>query len=1074
MIRRVWMLAVALVIAAPGVRGQEDAPKTPELFKNLKYRLVGPGAGGRVARACGVPGDPLTYYAAASAGGVWKSTDGGVNWKPIFDEQPTHSIGAIAVAASEPSVIYVGSGEANVRGNVALGNGIYKSEDAGKTWKHVWKNPGQIGTIIVHPRDANIAYASVLGSPFGPGEGRGMYRTTDGGKSWKRVLFQDKDTGASDVCMDPSAPKVLFAGLWHVRRKPWELISGGPGSGLFTSRDGGDTWTRLVAESAPEGPGVKRAKGLPEGVLGKICVAIAPSDPRRVYAMIEADKGGLFRSDDGGETWDHVNDGRALRQRAWYFSHVTVHPTNPDIVWCPQVPLLRSIDGGKTFRRIKGPHHGDHHDIWIDPLNPKRIIDSNDGGVDISTDGGESWFAPPLPIAQFYRIEVDNHVPYRVMGTMQDIGTGRGPSNSLLSGGIRLSDWEPVGGGEAGHIAPDPKDSNVVYAGEYGGTITRHDTRTKQIRNISIYPFNPSGHDPKDLKYRFQWTAPILVSPHDSKVVYHAANVLFRTEDSGLSWKTVSPDLTRNDKTKQEWSGGPITGDNTGVEIYGTIFALAESPLKKGMVWVGTDDGRVHVQRESGAKWEEVTPKGLPEWATVQCVEPSPFKAEAAFVVAHNYRLDDLKPYLFRTDDGGKTWENMTKTLAKDVHLHCVRYDRTLEGLLYIGTEQGVCYSSDNGTTWLPLKLNLPTVAVNDLKVKGNDLVVGTNGRSIWILDDLTPVRKLASGKVAEELALLPALPAIRWRQAERMDDNFPFKGHDNPPEGVVFHYYLKEKPKGEIRVEILNEAGEKIRTLTSKEEPEEKMGQDEGSYSDSKYKPPPLPITPGLHRHVWDLKHDGARTIPRAILDSGQPKEGPLVTAGEYKLRLIVDGRVLTEKVEVRMEPRVTLAAATLREQERYALKLRDEISALGDVVTRLRSVRQQLQDGMKLFADDAKLKPLLEQGKQLTVKLDALEEKLHNPKAKAVYDILAQRGGAKLYSQLAWLLEQVKDSDGPVVQGVREVHAEQAELFKTLEKEWDKLLSEDVAAWNDQAKKLNVPGIHVPGRMPVKPDRN
>ncbi|HEX6976716.1 MAG TPA: hypothetical protein VF147_20050, partial [Vicinamibacterales bacterium] len=573
----------------------DNAAKTaPAEFKALKYRSIGPAAGGRVSRVTGIPGDPTTYYAATASGGVWKSTDAGATWSPIFDDQPISSIGSIAVSPSNPNVVYVGSGEANIRGNVAAGNGIYKSVDAGKTWTHVWKQEGQIGTMVVHPSNPDIAFAAVLGHAFGPNSERGVYRTLDGGKSWEQVLKKDADAGASDIAMDPSNPAILFAGFWQARRLPWDLVSGGPSSGLYVSRDGGNTWKQLTGN------------GLPEPNWGKVGVAVAPSDGRRVYALIEAEKGGLFRSDDGGENWELVNPSRALRQRAWYYSTITVNPVNADDLWFPQVPMLRSIDGGKTLKYIKGIHHGDHHDIWIDPKDPKRMISANDGGVDITTNGGETWFAPPLPISQFYHVSTDTRTPYHVAGAMQDLGTAQGPSASLR-GTISLGDWRPVGGGEAGHVVSDASDPNIVYAGEYLGIITRYDERTGESRNVSAWPENPSGHGSEDMKYRFQWTAPIAPSPHDPKVIYHGAQVIFRTVNGGQSWDVISPDLTRNDKAKQKWAGGPITGDNTGAEYYCTIFAIAESPLEKGLLWVGSDDGLVHVSRDAGRTWANVT-----------------------------------------------------------------------------------------------------------------------------------------------------------------------------------------------------------------------------------------------------------------------------------------------------------------------------------------------------------------------------------------------------------------------------------------------------------------------------------
>ncbi len=1095
-------LALCLAGAA---RGDDEPKGGPPEFKRLKYRNIGPAAGGRVSRAAGVPGDPLTYYAATAAGGVWKSSDGGVRWKAVTDDQPVSTFGSIAVAPSDPNVIYAGSGEANIRGNVEPGNGIFKSADAGKTWKHVWKQPGQIGTMIVHPTNPDVAFAAVLGKAFGPNEERGVYRTTDGGKSWQRVLYKDKDTGASDVCFDPSNPRVLFAGLWQARRRPWELVSGGPGGGLYASRDGGDTWTQLVRPPKEDSPefikdepsGRKRAEDLPEGIWGKVGVAVAPSDRNRVYALIEAEKGGLFRSDDGGEKWKLVNDNHVLRQRAWYYSTLTVDPTNADIVWFPQVPLLKTIDGGKSLLLIKGPHHGDHHDVWIDPKDPRRIIDCNDGGVEISTNGGQTWFTPPLPICQFYHVAADGRTPYHLSGPMQDIGTASGPSNSLTAGGIRLSDWHSVGGGEAGFTAPDPSDPDVVYAGEYGGIITRYDHRTRQARAVGAYPFNPSGHGAEDLRYRFQWTAPILVSPHDPKTVYHGANVLFKTADAGMTWEKVSDDLTRNDKAKQKWSGGPITGDNTGVEVYGTIFALAESPKRKGLLWAGSDDGKVHVSRDGAKTWEDVTPniKGLPEWATIACIEASPSEAETAYVVAHNYRNDDDKPYLFRTTDGGKTWENLAAKLPQDVFLRAVREDPEHRNLLFAGTERGVIFSADGGKEWRELKLNLPAVAVTDLVIKEGDLVLATNGRSLWILDDLTPVRRWSAAVEKKDVYLFPPRPAIRWHMAGTLEGRDRPGTMPNPPGGAILHYFLKSKPKGDVTLEVF-EGGTLVRKLTSKKE-EVKEDLDDVEEGEKPEPPPPLPTEPGLHRVVWDLRYEGAKIIKGAKVDAGEPKIGPLVNPGRYTMKLKAGGHTEEAALEVTLDPREKapppdpftssavpagapngvltpkkagpwIQPGDLDEQLKLALKLRDDISRLTRTVEQLRAVRRQLAARDELLKDDPKGASLLKADKELLPKLDALEEKLHNPKAKVTYDILAQKGGAKLYSQLTYLFDALKDGDGAPTRGVREVFAEQAKLLDDYEAEWKKLIAGELAKLNDQAKKLDLPVVVVPAGKP------
>lgn len=1041
----------------------EDKPKGgPPAFQDLKYRSIGPSAGGRVCRSAGIPGNPLVYYAATASGGVWKSTDAGVHWNPIFDDKPVSSIGSLAIAPSDPNVIYIGTGEGNIRGNVAQGNGIWKSTDAGKTWQHVWNQLGQIGTLIVHPTNPDIAFAAVLGHAFGPNSERGIYRTTDGGKSWKQVLAKNRDTGASDVCFDPSNPRILFAGLWQARRKPWVFTSGGPGSGLYMSRDGGDTWKQLG------GSGVAKddLKGLPEGIYGKIAVAVAPSDSQRVYALIEAEKGGLYRSDNGGESWALVNGGHYLRQRAWYFTTLTVDPRSADVVWCPTVPLLKSIDGGKTFKKIKGTHHGDHHDLWIDPRNPLRMIDSNDGGVDISADGGKTWYAPPLPICQFYHINVDNSVPYRVMGNMQDLGTASGPSNSRNSGGITLCDWYTVGGGETGFAVPDPTDANIVYAGEYGGTITRFDFRTRQAHNVSIYPTNPSGHGAGDLRYRFQWTAPILVSRWDPKTVYHAGNVLFQTTDAGVHWKPISPDLTRNDKNKQRASGGPITGDNTGAEYYCTIFALAESPVQKGVMWAGSDDGLVHVSKDAGKTWTNVTEgiTGLPEWSTISCIEASPNAAGTAYVVADAHRLDDNRPYLYRTTDFGKTWKTLAAKLPADNYLHAVRADPKRKGLLFLATERGVWFSQDEGGAWEHLKLNLPTVGVTDLQIKDNDLVVGTNGRSVWIFDDLTPIREMSPKIAAGESHLFPEQPAVRWRYHSPVFTPSGKTAGANPPKGAIVNYWLKAKPKDPITLEILDAKGERVTLLTSKKD-EADIPEDDPDASSDAYKKPVLPVKPGVNRVAWDLRYEGATVIKGAKFDGGNPREGPLVLPGTYTLKLTVAGKVQTTTVEVKADPRVKLVPAVLEEQLKTALAIRGDINQITAMVTAIRAIRTQLKDRAALLTGMAKAGPLIKQSGVVVGKLDALEAKLHNPKAEVSYDILAQPGGAQLFSLLISLFGTIHESDGPVTQGMQEVYAEQKKDLQKLSAEYQALLGE-LDKLNAAGKELQIPGVIVPGK--------
>ncbi len=1015
-------------LALPGAARAGKALDGPAPWgASLTFRSIGPSAGGRVSRVAGVPGDPRIYYAATASGGVWKSSDGGVRWEPIFDDQPISSTGSIAVAPSDPNVVYVGSGEGNIRGNVAAGNGIYRSLDAGKTWSHVWKQEGQIGALAVHPRDPLTAYAAVLGHAFGPNPERGVYRTRDGGQTWKQVLKKDADTGASDIALDPSNPNVVFAGLWQARRRPWELTSGGPGSGLFVSRDGGDTWTQLVAGT----------RGLPEGIWGKVGVAVAPSDGRRVYALIEAAEGGLFRSDDGGESWTHASGHNALSQRAWYYSTLTVDPRNRDVVWFPQVPLLRTLDGGRTLQRVEGTHHGDHHDAWIDPLDPRRMIVANDGGVDISLDGGASWYAPPLPISQFYHVSADSSVPYNVMGAMQDLGTAHGPSNSLGEKGITRGHWRYVGGGEAGHVVADPEDPYFIFAGEYGGYISLYDDRTRQARHVGVYPEDPSGHGAEDLKWRFQWTAPIAVSSLEPGTVYHAANVLFRSRDRGQSWTAVSPDLTRDDKSKQKWSGGPITGDNTGVEIYGTIFALALSPRQKGVIWAGSDDGLVHVTRDGGATWKKVTPPGMPEWGTVATIEASPFDAATAYVVADAHRLDDTRPYLWKTSDWGATWSSLTAGLTRDVYLHAVREDPKKRGQLYLGSERGVMMSPDGGATWQALRLGLPTVAVHDLVVKDDDLVVGTHGRSLWILDDLTPLREMGPAAVAARAHLFSIRPAKRWRYHAQVKE--PHR-HENPPEGVVFHYHLKDAPAGELRLEIVDPQGRVARTLTSTPEALDAPLDDPDGDDDEPPKPA-LPAAPGVQRATWDLRYEGGQRIKGAKIDLGDPREGPLAPPGRYTARLTADGRTFSAPFVVEPDPRVRLDPAVYAEQLEWNLGVRDAFSRVTGAVLRLRRVRAQLHARAELQAEPA---DWLASARSLVGRLDALEAELHNPRAEVTYDILAQKGGARLYSRLSALLSFANEGDGAPTQGQRELFAAQQQELGALLARFDAILAE------------------------------
>ncbi|MDX1996161.1 MAG: glycosyl hydrolase [Thermoanaerobaculia bacterium] len=1040
--RTTGLFLIALLAPAAAA----EPARGPEHLKGLKYRNVGPSIGGRVCRAVGVPGDPLTYYAATASGGVWKSSDGGKRWAAVTDDLPTSTFGAVAVAPSDANVVYAGSGEANIRGNVEVGNGIYRSTDAGKTWSHVWKQEGQIGRIAIHPKNADVAFAAVLGHAFGPNPERGVYRTTDGGETWKQVLKRNVDTGASDVVIDPNNPRNLFAGLWQARRYPWGMTSGGPGSGLFRSTNGGDDWTELAG------------KGLPAKPWGKVGLAYAPSQPGRIYALIEADAGGLFRSDDHGDSWEHVSDDRRIRQRAWYYTTLAVSPSDADELWFPNVPLLHSIDGGKTIDFVDVSYHGDHHFAWIDPLNSKRLIVGCDGGVNLSEDGGKTWSAPRLPLGQLYHIAVDDRTPFHVHGAMQDIGTGQAPSRVLHDGGIRNGDWYGVGGGEAGWVVSHPKDPNIVYAGEYLGYLSRYDHTTGSVDVIGAWPDNGSGHGAVDLKYRFQWTAPIAVSPHEPDTVYHGANVLFRSQDRGQTWEAISPDLTRDDETKQQWSGGPITGDNTGVEFYGTIFVVAESPLRPGTIWAGTDDGRVHVTTDSGKNWSDVGKliTGLPEWGTVSMIEPSRFDAKTAYVVVDAHRLDDMRPYLFATEDLGKTWRRLDGDLPRDVYLHSVREDVLDKNLLYLGTERGVAISTDRGKSWRSLRLNLPTVAVHDLAVKPEALVVGTHGRAAWILDDLTAVRTFLTGKDRAKVALVATPPAVDWRYRSVSGADW---STDNAPAGATIYYWLEAEAKDEVTIEILDSAGRTVRRLSSAEPAvsgaSEYVEDEKKALEKSR-----LAKSAGLHRALWDIRWDGAELIPGGIIDWGFPGVGPRAAPGSYTVKLTAGSTSVTSPLEIRPDPRSSLSLADRKAQETFALEVRETITGVTRAVARLRRVTRQLDERLALVGDDAAAAAFVTAARNLRAALGKVESELHNPEAKVAYDILAKRG-ARLYSRLSPLHDFAAGGDGPPPQG-------QQDLLKLLKAETaaqvaelDRLLGGDLAQVNQVAAQAGVPGV-------------
>ncbi len=1010
----------------------------PKIYGGMKWRLIGPFRGGRVLAVTGVPSQPNTYYFGAVAGGVWKTTDGGVSWDPLFDKQTTSSIGSIAVADSDPNVIYVGTGEACIRGNISFGDGVYRSNDGGKTWTNIGlKDSRHIGKVIVHPTNPDVAFVAALGHAYGPNTERGIFRTRDGGKTWEKVLYFDDRTGGIDIVFDPQNPHVLFAAMWEGYRRPWMLNSGGDKDGLYRSNDDGTTWKRV------------EGNGMPEGSLGKIGVAVSGADSNVVYALIEAKKGGLYRSDDGGTNWSLLNDDHRFRQRAWYFTHIWADPKDAHKVYIANTGLYRSTDGGKSFERINAPH-GDHHGLWIDMHNPDRLINGNDGGATISIDGGKNWSTQMnQPTAQFYHVTADNDFPYRVYGTQQD-NSSVGIATASDRGFIDRGDWDAVGGGESGYVAVDPRDAHTVYAGSYFGYISRLDRRTNQIQNIQQWPLDPDGENASVQKYRYTWTMPIVFSPHDPNILYHSAQVLFRSNDGGHSWQTISPDLTRNDKSKQQDSGGPITKDQASIEFYDLIFTVAESPKQKGLIWVGTDDGLVQLTRDDGKTWSNVTPKGFPEWAMISLIEPSPFEAGTAYAAIDAHKLDNFKPYIFKTTDFGKSWTPITAGLPDGSYVHAVREDPKRKGLLYAGTETGIWVSFDDGLHWQMLQLNLPTTPVHDLIIHDDDLVVATHGRAFWVLDDLSPLRQVGPGIAVEEAHLFTPRAATRTRRGHVRRRRYAIG--ENPPDGAVLRYYLKEEPKEPAKLELLDAQGKVIRTFSSTEKKTE--GAPEEWEKDEE--PEQIPAKAGLNEFTWDLRYESPAKIPHAIYDEGEPA-GPLALPGSYQVRLTVAGKTLTAPLEVTMDPRVKTSAEDLRRQFDLMLKLCDRQDEMNKAILAIRDLRTQLQSLEKRLDSNEPAKPVASAAADLRKRIGGIEEELIQVNSKASEDELNYP--TKLNSKLGYLQNAVDSADAAPTEGELGVFAALDAQLELQLAQWRDALSKDLVALNDAVRKNSIP---------------
>ncbi|MBX7221586.1 MAG: glycosyl hydrolase [Blastocatellia bacterium] len=1019
-------------------------------FKELKYRNIGPFRGGRVTAVTGVSTQPDVYYFGATGGGVWKTTDAGTNWAPMTDGAlKTGSVGAIAVAESDPNVVYVGMGESPLRGNVSHGDGMYKSTDAGKSWKHLGLDDTRhIARVRVHPKNPDVVYVAALGHAFGPNDQRGVYRSTDGGKSFQQIFTRGPKAGAIDLALDPTNPKVLYAGFWEVIRKPYTLESGGPGSGLFKSTDGGDTWNDLT-----------RKPGMPKNLVGKVGVTISPVNPERVWAIVEAEDGGVFRSENGGENWTRVNEERRLRQRAWYYTRIYADPQSADTVYVLNTGFYKSIDGGRTFAGIPTPH-GDNHDLWIAPSDARRMIESNDGGAQVSRNGGKDWTEQDQPTAQFYRVALDQDFPYHVYGAQQDNSTVKIASRT--SGfGIDKADWYDVGGGESGWIAPHPKDSNVTFAGSYGGLITRYDHRTGQTRDVSVWPDNPMGAGAESMKYRFQWNAPLVFSPHEAATLYAGGNILFKSTNEGQSWEAISPDLTRNDPTKLGPSGGPITKDNTSVEYYCTIFTVMESPVQKGVIWTGSDDGLVHVTKDGGKNWDKVTPKDLPEWAQINSIEASPFDPGTAYVAATMYKWDDFKPYLFKTTDYGKSWKRITEGIPANSFTRVIREDPNRRDLLFAGTETGMFVSFNGGGAWQSLQLNLPVVPITDLAIhkRDADLVVATQGRSFWILDDMPFLHQISEETAKSDLTLLKPEDAYRTGGFGGELPPGATLGA-NPPNGVVIGYWVKAKPK-DMTFEIMDSTGKTIRKVSSgdREGGGDSGGGDEGGFF-GRRGGGRLTAEAGFNRWVWNLRYEDAKRFPGMILWTGETR-GPVAVPGTYSVKLTVDGKSATQTFSIRQDPRLAVSDGDYAKQLELLLKIRDKLSETHEAIIEIRDVNKQIDALTERLKANEAGKPVTEAGKKLKEKLKQIEETLYQTKNQSSQDPL--NFPIRLNNKLAALADVVGSADGLPTNQAYAFYEEVTGKINAQLQELAKLKAEDLAKLNQMAHEANLPSVFV-----------
>jgi len=1005
------------------------------LYNAIEWRSIGPYRGGRSAAVTGVPGKPNLFYFGGTGGGVWQTTDAGNSWTNISDGYFGSSIGSIAVSEWDNNVIYVGQGEVTVRGNVSFGNGIYKSTDAGKSWTHVGlKESRHVPRIRIHPKNPDLVYAAVLGDLFKPTEERGIYRSVDGGKNWKRILFANADAGAVDLVMDPNNARILYASTWRIRRTPYSLESGGEGSALWKSMDGGDTWSNI-----------SQNEGMPKGLWGISGVSVSPVNSNRVYAIIENDNGGVFRSDDAGKTWRKMNEDRNLRQRAWYYSRIYADTKDEDMVYVMNVSYHKSKDGGKTFSTYNAPH-GDHHDLWIAPEDNQRMIIADDGGAQVSFDAGENWTTyHNQPTAQYYRVTTDNQFPYRIYGAQQDNSTQR-VYHRTDGYSIGERDWDITAGGESGHIAVDPTDNDVVYGGSYDGFLTRKNHKTGEERGINAWPDNPMGHGAEGAKYRFQWNFPIFFSPHDTKKLYSASQHLHVTYNGGESWEIISPDLTRNDPSKMGPSGGPITKDNTSVEYYCTIFAVAESPYEKDLILAGSDDGLIHITRDGGKKWDNVTPSAMPQWTMINSVEFDPFVKGGAYVAATSYKSGDFRPYLYKTKDYGKTWTKITDGIDPGHFTRVVRADPKRKGLLYAGTEFGMYISFDDGANWKAFQLNLPIVPITDLTIKNDNLIAATQGRSFWLIDDLTPLHQLNETIARSDFHLYKPAPSYRMNGAQAGRRGQPKNEGLNHPNGVMVHFFLKDTAKAIVALEILETNGTLIKKYSTK--------------PDKKAKDEDLKIKTGMNKFVWNMRYANAEGFDGLIMWAGS-LTGPKAVPGKYKARLTVNGTPVETEFEILKDPRTGSTWEDIKAQFDFSMAVREKLSETHVAIKKIRTAREQINRVIEPMKGKEDMKDVNELSKSILDDIKKIEEALYQTKNRSGQDPLNYP--VRLNNKLAALNNEVDGGDYRPTQQVREVYKEVVDKIDFQLDQLNKVMNEKVPKFNELIKQKQVNAVTI-----------